>query len=59
MHLKDFGMPFVIHGLAFLLDFILNLDIGKQSSYIDAQKGQFCNTAQKDERTSTRGGLFK
>ena len=52
-------MPFVIHGLAFLLDVILNLDIGKQSSYIDAQKGQFCNTAQKDERTSTRGGLFK
>ena len=28
-------MPYLIHGLAFLLDFILNLVCGKQSSKID------------------------
>ena len=32
LRLEDFAMPFVINGLALLLDFILNLVFGKQSS---------------------------
>ena len=34
LRLEDFVMSFVIHGLALLLDFILNLVFGKQSSQI-------------------------
>ena len=32
LRLENFPMPFVIHGLALLLDLILNLVFGKQSS---------------------------
>ena len=35
LRLEDFAMPLAINGLALLLDFILNLVFGKQSS-------QFC-----------------